>query len=586
MTEVSLSFAVTVPPKTCVDKRFPYVVNTLGEHTERIVIPTIFPWWVKKPQPNTMRFVYSSPLQDVECTFTHGTMTFHGIKYKNIEQFNDYIGDIMSMLRTEQTGVSTTKYKAIVKIPTVSHWDSDVLADIITNDPHIAQAMAMCEITSTLGTKRLFSIAIAGHDFTCRAALTYKDNIVTAMVSKLPTENASSSVSEMLQKVLQKYERVMCVRKEPVTRTVRLSGIEALRKQLPDLFVNNYTRECPVLPLIVSFEEAERIKHTQSVILYCNQYFTAPSSAHFVGLKRNRLSNRDVYPCLVTCYLQNHLLRKGSETYRYYHGQHEQITSNTTRPLPKCIKHPSYHRKKVASFRHAIELATGTKVAYNWFPHIVRQEMWDKSDNDIMAEIQSGTGSIAFRYYEELIGVSIHVVVIRDGNLESLVPRHRGKYVWAPPYPLHVVVFETYKIIYGKETRTYDILTKNHDTLFDSTDSVVSYLVTNKSMESVRPPVRPLEVVEQIIDRNGKCSAVITKDKTIVQVYTRPLSVPAVPEPVCFLDSHIRKMNTTKLSMGMDPVDATKRSTYDVLYFPNDASFMYHVRKSESVKAP
>lgn len=54
------------------------------------------------------------------------------------------------------------------------------------------------------------------------------------------------------------------------------------------------------------------------------------------------------------------------------------------------------------------------------FYHIVRQEMWDKSDRDIVTEIRHGSGSLVFRYYEEFVGVSIHVVVIRDGNKESL----------------------------------------------------------------------------------------------------------------------------------------------------------------------
>ncbi len=56
-------------------------------------------------------------------------------------------------------------------------------------------------------------------------------------------------------------------------------------------------------------------------------------------------------------------------------------------------------------------------------------------------------------------------------------------------------------------------------------------------------------------------------------MYTRPLAVPVTPEPTCFLDSHVRKMNEAKRDMGLPQVDLSKRSNNDVLYFPNDASY-------------
>jgi len=80
-------------------------------------------------------------------------------------------------------------------------------------------------------------------------------------------------------------------------------------------------------------------------------------------------------------------------------------------------------------------------------------------------------------------------------------------------------------------------------------------------------------VREQTLDRNGKCAAVTTSDGLLVNTYTRPLAVPVTPEPTCFLDSHVRKMNEAKREMGLPQVDLSKRSNNDVLYFPNDASY-------------
>ena len=319
--------------------------------------------------------------------------------------------------------------------------------------------------------------------------------------------------------------------------------------------------------------------------------------------------------------MQDHMKRQTSETYKYYLNLASATdeSSLAKRPLPKCIQDPSYHRNRVSSFKHAVEYATGTMVdPYRtsggacWFTHIVKQEMWDKSDTDIITEIEHGSGSLVFRYYEEVVGVSIHVVVIRDGNMESLVPRHKGKYVWSPPYPLHIVIFETYKTTYGKESCTYDVIvhqthcTKSCATLLDNNDNVVSYLIHHKSEQSV--PVNTVSenvpILSQVIDRNGKVSTLIINNNSPAQrrsetyyvsgddsaisvnTYTRPMAVPVKHEPVCFVDSHTRKMNVTKSEMGIEPVDTSKRSTNDVLYFPNDASFVYYVDRSKSFSTP
>ena len=581
ITEVSLSFVVSRPPKTCVEQCMPYVASTLEETIER-VLPEgqPIPWWIKEPQKDSMKFIYSSPLQDVECAYSsRGILSIQGIKYKHIDQFNEHINTILNLLDTESVSVPSTKYKAVAKIKIRAPWDQDLLADIITNNSDIAQVMAMCERTSTLGERRLFSIVV---DKLCRVAITHRNGSVLAMMSKLPDEEASVKAAGLLERLFSMYDEGVVTPILPPVSTA-ISGIAALRKKLPELFVNNYTRECPILPIMIpTFEEAERLQ--QSVIEYKGKYFTAPSG-YFVGLKRNRLSNKDEFPCLVTCYLQNHLLRKGSETYKYYSTLHAAApqASSKKRPLPKSIQDPSYHRKRASSFAHAVESATGGSVPFNkWLPQVTRQELWDWADYDIMTAVRSpsAVGSLVYRYFEEVIGVSIHVVVIKDGNFEPLVPRHRGRYVWAPPYPSHVVIFETYRTTYGNESCSYDFLTKGTATMFDENDAVVSYLISQKSMDSV-PPTSVSDVREQTIDRNGKCATVTMNDGSHQCVHTRPLAVPVTPEPVCFFDSHIRKMNDAKQEMGLKTVDLSKRSTNDILYFPNEESFVYYVRRSE-----
>jgi Family of unknown function (DUF5757) len=591
VTEVSLSFGVARPPRTNVDRSMPYFANALGEDVERVIpsVPAQRPQWIDEPQPGTVRFVYSVGfLQDVECSYSErsSVLTFHGIKYKHIDQFNAHVNDVLRVLDTEPSSLPVTKYKAVAKFDVRAPWDQDALADIITNDPDIAQVIALCERTSTLGGRRLFSVVICeSGTVLCRAAITHAPTcgVALAMMSKLPDEDTSMRAAEILGKLFELYENNIGRGPAEDDTGHEITGIESLREKLPELFVNNYTRECPILPVMLSPSEAERQRKTKRVILYPSEgtfsrYYTAPEG-YFVGLKRNRLSNRNWFPCLVTCYLQDHMLRSGSETHRYYNDVRPAIADAKKRPLPKSIQDPNYRRKRADSFLDALELASGVKLeSFRWLPQLVKQEMWDLSDDDIMAAVtgrDTQSGSLVFRYFEEAIGVSVHVVVIRDGNFESLVPRHKGRYVWTPPYPLHVVLFETHRTTYGERSCSYDLLTKGNATLFDGDDHVVSYITEHKTVVSVGPPDigYDAEVVEQTLDRNGKCAAVTMSDGRLVRTYTRPLAVPVTPEPTCFLDSHVRKMNEAKREMGLPQVDLSKRSNNDVLYFPNDASF-------------
>ena len=57
-------------------------------------------------------------------------------------------------------------------------------------------------------------------------------------------------------------------------------------------------------------------------ILYYGRYYTSPPG-YFVGLKGDRLSNKDTYKYLVMCYRTNHLERTNSITYKYVYDKVE-----------------------------------------------------------------------------------------------------------------------------------------------------------------------------------------------------------------------------------------------------------------------
>ena len=206
-----------------------------------------------------------------------------------------------------------------------------------------------------------------------------------------------------------------------------------------------------------------------------------------------------------------------------------------------------------------------------------------------MDAIRSGRcGPSTYRYFEELLNVSIHVIVIKNGMFE-LFPAPVGgaqgtsnkeqkhDYIWGVSYPRHIVIFETVKKTYGETCLSYDFLVKdNNTTLFDGNDPVISSVLSQKREKFIQLPEIG-DVVEQLIDEKGKCRVVVTSDGKWIVTLTRPFKAPIMPDPECFFDSHIRKMNEIKLSIGLPATDLYKRSTDSILYFPNDLSFRYWI---------
>ena len=281
------------------------------------------------------------------------------------------------------------------------------------------------------------------------------------------------------------------------------------------------------------------------------------------------------------------MLKKGSETYNYYNvgdGATGRKKSKPSRPIPRAISNGlsvvGYARRRAPSFVGAIEASTGTAVdtgSLPWCPQVVRQEMCEAEDDTIMGAIRSGScGPSVYRYFEELLGVSIHVVAINSGVFAFFPEAQQSKdtYIWAPPYPRHVVVFETVKRAYGKARYAYDFLAKGSTTMFDGSDPVVSLVTSTKGENSVRPQeVR--DAAEQLIDDRGRCRMVVTRSGERVETLTRPLTVSVMPDPVCFFDSHVYKMNIIRHEMGLDKTHLYKRSTKSLMYFPNDVSFRH-----------
>jgi hypothetical protein len=611
ITEASLLFVLQNSPKVPVDSAIPFVLDTRGRDIERVIAagtsPNALPDWINscKELPGTGRgymiFTYAPGVQSVDCVYKEqrSTLSIRGVKYHNLGAFVDR-GGFMGMfdaLDAEPAEGPSVTYRATMGINVGVPWDRDSIAEVITNNPEISQVAAVSEEASTLGSRSLFSVSVMmPHSGVCAKATIRHDDldmeVAVVTMSKLPSTDASEYVADLMETVFAECYGQGCALRDQRGHHGS-SEIVHLRSELPELFINNYTRECPVLPVMLSEEQAAIAERTKRVIRYpvgssyCRPY-TAPDG-YFVGLKKNRLGNRGTFPYLVTCYLQDHMLKRGSETYNYYEVGDGAIKkkSKPSRPIPRAISNgvqvAGYTRKRAPSFVGAIEASTGTSIdtaSLPWCPQVVRQDMCNAQDSTIMGAIRSGScGPSAYRYFEELLGVSIHAVATDSGVFVfSPEARHsRDTYIWEPPYPVHVVIFETVKRAYGKARYAYDFLAKGSTATFDSSDPIVSLVMSAKSRNSARPQ-EVCDAAEQLIDDMGRCRMVVTRSGECVETLTRPLTVRVMPDPVCFFDSHIYKMNVIRHEMGLGITHLYKRSTKDLMYFPNRASFEHWMR--------
>ena len=559
---------------------------------------------------------------EIECTYYKKTMTLKctGIRNIFVEMFENASEEMFEML-----GTSWTEYKVLYKvsldIKMKRQWDCNIMADVITNCSKVSGHVSINEVSNTIGNKRMFPVIIdIGSKIVKGVIMSYVNprlpfaGVCKVKLAKLSDPEDAKKVFSGLKEVFSIYEEMYDeirnslahlyedkVREKPSSldeEEVVLEGISALRAAVPELFVSNYTRECPRLPILISEIVAKNIIAEGGMAIQYpkedGQWYTAPKGL-FVGLKNNRLSNNIEYPYLVTCYVSDHMKREKSKTYEYYTNI-QKTYQNKRRPLPRMISmiNSDYCRTKLGcDIIEVLELALDTKIdRYNLpqAPQLVKQELWDVDDKSIMEALSNTSlrgflsGSLTFRYFEELLKVSIHVIVINEGVFEPMIPRHEGEYIWSPPYDKNIILFENRKTTYREGENFYEILMKREKSapslrkdmckVFESDNEIVEYIVSQKKEDSVSVQEVPDDALEQVIDKEGKCRMVKTSQGDI-EVLTRPLCLPVTKGIFedCFFHLHTKKMNEVLEKLGLCTKDSRKTSTEHIKYFSNERSF-------------
>jgi hypothetical protein len=499
----------------------------------------------------------------------------------------------------------------------IDNWNTVVMEDLIINDSALARILSVANgmLDEHIDEEMLHrnrSIVVHVAHPRVRCVFRYNKGILKISIASLSIDDTAIVISvAIVWKLLKKYRKSFAeiyekyslnVQENPIhdVKTKSGSKIDALRKRLPELFANNYTRECHNLPIMLDTEEEAKeywrmgrlvIKYPQSGKY--SKWYTSPSDDLYVGLKINRLSNKDKFKHIITCYSSNHYENPARETYVYYRGSAGtrkgpeanlitlRILSRGRRgPLPIAMT-TEYDLREYTRFgtggpfidciAHALDVDKDKfrklvrKGMKDGLLNVVRQEMWDRSDKEILSGINDILdGTKYYRLFEEVYDCNILIVEIGHRSKYNIsIPQCKGKYIWEPRKGKYIVVMKNEKKLYEDHLVSYELVTKGDKMLFDEEDPLVSSIISFKLANTMRSDIDEDDVRAQYITEFGKCNVVSTKNG-MIKCNSRPLYKPTVDDKV------VRENSVLYNYLGKIPLSSTAKH----LYFPNNTSFM------------
>ena len=153
ITEVSISWHLKedAKPVAPVDSKVILMIDPRGRDVERAVSSwhvQNLPDWMLRPRTKNLRFVYESPLQNIDCLYNckTGVFTCSKIKYGNLNELErrGHLRRIFDVIGATPELPAYTRYKASGRVHLDgTPWSREVFADVVTNDPNVARVMAL-----------------------------------------------------------------------------------------------------------------------------------------------------------------------------------------------------------------------------------------------------------------------------------------------------------------------------------------------------------------------------------------------------------------------------------------------------------
>ncbi|KAG0017774.1 hypothetical protein BGZ82_000668, partial [Podila clonocystis] len=334
-------------------------------------------------------------------------------------------------------------------------------------------------------------------------------------------------------------------------RVYSRTKIEDLRERLPELFTSNYTRECHRLPIMLEKKDIKTYEDMGRIVIKYpksgsySRWYTSPSDDLHVGLKVNRLANKDKFKYIVVCYTSNHLLNPSKRTYQYYFNEDQTRETRykdeikTLKALGDGRKGPIPHMMEAeygvqgykrlgagGSFEQCLDIAMGasnTSRAVKRNPDLLLLLMQDTTHPSMTSKwttlLHDVDGALFYRLFEEVYRCNIVVIQVdHRGKYRLCIPRNG--YVWEPcKYPGYVVILKNVRKLYHDTSTTYELIVHEDTCVFSRDDDLVSKLIRVKSQSTVKPyyngKIRGKDIVGQHVDDEGRCVLVYLKDGSI-----------------------------------------------------------------------
>jgi Family of unknown function (DUF5757) len=465
----------------------------------------------------------------------------------------------------------------------------DVLSDIVTNDDVLGKSLgfSLCErhMPRSLKSKYILYMDVESYDEFHKV---YGQQIVLVFIKR---ENLVVRINELQDRLLiPEIKRRLCLlmkgyrEKEKEIAFIydkllgcflddtsysgeKLVEIKNLRREVPELFIAGYSRECSVKPFIVSEEKANELERDgRKTIRYPKDGFYSRIYAcpvgYYPGLKKNRLLNRKMFKYLPACYITDHSLNPDSNYSRYYFGDFQREISGVDKEVrmveselydgygtvPEMLKRVimcgSSDRellkigvpKTKSSCLYCIYDYMGKKESeldivnirkrLTFNPCICLQELWYMDLDEILSTARNPDcfldPTLYVRALESIYCLNIYVFnVTKKYNVELSIAECPLPYIWEPVQGGSIVIFcyrDVFDFPYCEYIKIDDVQSMR------LRDYKKEYLALIKGPELVKPFVLTGKYYDQRINESGKCIGVV-KDGIMEPCFWRPLDV-------------------------------------------------------------
>lgn len=497
-------------------------------------------------------------------------------------------------------------------------WKRHLFADLITNHIYLSKIISVYEKRKPLHRRKYLNVLLLNLLFTIRES--NEENIVVVRTCKAKSSSDTEFMFliiqlcfdiydekyEYLNSLYTEIESLFPIDPQDITISKPDYRIERLRKINPALFTYNYTRE-GMLPTFVPEDKISYYRDRgYTIIKYPKEdtplsfNYMIEKDGYFVGLKRNRLSNKNKYPLIVTGYKTNHLNRPRSITYNYYNSDISHVPQKRDRKkfkivyeeeelaFPKYLEEfLEYKRIRRASHSSFLKLISFIfKYDYSLLIlklkenksqlNLCKQDLPNESYLEIMKIIdQDRYTDKLYRLIEEIFDCNI-IILSYNSSISRIfdIPTTRFPYIWNIQKEKTLILIKTYKLIYSEEIFIFDFVKYKDNFLFDSSDALCSKLIHDKKKITDRGIDAIPESISQYLDDYGRCVQTYDEinDKWVI-CRSQPLNLPLKKRNLSKIESHIRKINDIKRTNNLLYLKWNSSNRY-FYYFPNKISFL------------